>query len=198
MAEELTQETKEPSFNQEQMQQFIQQSVQNSFRDALQSQEEPVKQQETDPWADIINPHIQPKVQQAELRAAAAEDKSDFYSSDEWLVDVEDHFITEDSRKERKELREEVERLFTQQMKAGKPLPRKDILAYLLGNRVLSKKTEYQEAIVKKRTKQQDASLQKARQMQEFSSGNISNYEPQAIHAMTDEKLVETFGNMAF
>src|SRR5438876_5437259 len=97
MAEE-TETTQQPQFDQAAIAEMIKASTREAFAEqqsrdqgrAVQTAPMPQQQQVENPFADFVNPIVQPRLNAANLRAEAAQDKVDFYTSDEWLTELDD------------------------------------------------------------------------------------------------------------
>lgn len=215
MAEETQTEEKQESsgFDEAKMSELIQKNMNASFKELLAEQAKTQQQQtetpqqveapapEPDFWDNLINPKVDGKVASATIAAQAAEDKVDFYSSDEWIEEVEE-WLTEDDPTKRKaekaKLREEIESTFRNLLKSGKGTFRKDIFSYVLGEKIKKDRVKYQENIGKKREKQAEADIQKARRAVDITSGGVSNFSASDIHAMSTEKMLKELGNLTF
>lgn len=200
---ETTENSQQPNLDMSQLETLITNSVNNSFKEAFNSREQETQAQtqatqERDPWADIVEPIVNPRLQQLQLSNEAAQDKIDFYSSDTWLENINEHFTSDDVKKEKAEFRAEIEKTFTNLLRAGKPLPREDIAQYLLGQKVVKQGASYHEAQANKRAKKKEDALKHAQRAVEFQTGNISTYTPQNLFDMDHDKLVENFGSYTF
>ncbi len=212
MAEETTTkdtetpETKEPQFDPVKMSELIKQNVGESVKAALAASQTPQQQtteaaKEPDIWDEILTPRITASTARGNLAAASAEDKVDFYSSDDWLEEVEDFLVEEDPSKrkaEKRAVRDEIERLFDLQVSKGRGLPRTDIFHAVLGEKVKKDKVKYQESIGKKATARQQAELQKAKKGVDIGAGNVNDFTPAEIHAMPMATVLEKYGNIPF
>ncbi len=200
-----------PQFSEEKLAELVKNNVNASLKDVManlnqnqnnvQQQQNVEKEKEPDFWDTFIDGKVNPRVAKAELQSEAAVDKLDYYSSDDWLVELDDFLVEDDPDKRKEEktkIREDIEKYFNNLLKAGRGLPRKDIAAAVLGEKVKKDKIKYQESVVNKSQKKRDSDLQKARGAVSISSGNISNYSPQDIHGMSSEKIIETFGSLTF
>jgi hypothetical protein len=158
--------------------------------------------QTTDPWDEILEPRITRKTQQSSLKADAAEDKVDFYTSDYWLTEVDDILPgdtgTDDLAKSKKDLRDGIEKTFTNLMKQGRATPRADIANFVLGEYIKNNKSTYVESVVKKSSTRKEQELQKARRGVDISAGNITNFTAEQLHKMPQDKIVEQFGDVSF
>jgi hypothetical protein len=164
--------------------------------------ETPNSPQTTDPWDEILEPRITRRTQQSSLKADAAEDKVDFYTSNYWLTEVDDVLPgdtgTEDLAKSKKDLRDGIEKTFNNLMKQGRATPRADIANFVLGEYIKNNKSTYVESVVKKSSTRKEQELQKARRGMDISAGNITNFTPEQLHKMPQEKIVEQFGDVSF
>ena len=192
---------------------LIKQNVSTSVKELLQQQADtstqnqptqiqPVQQaQEPDLWDTILDPKIVPRLQQANIRAEAAEDKVEFYSSDFWSEELES-WLTEDDpdkrKKEKAEFRQEVEKRFSNLLQQGKGFKREAIAHNLLGEKIAKDRTKYEESIGKRRKRQEESALETARKAVSITSGNISNFTPQDIHAMSMDKMLKELGDLQF
>lgn len=157
--------------------------------------------EDKDFWADVIDPRVNPKLAQLGIVAEAAEDKLDFYTSEDWTEEAEE-WLTEDDpvkrKAEKKALRDEIEKAFAANIKNGRNLVRADIFRHVLGDKITKDRTKYQENIGKRKQKQVDSDLAKARRGVDITSGNINGYTPQDIHNMDAAKIEEEFGALQF
>jgi len=211
MAEEYIEGQQEPAVPQlsrEDLEQMIregvgaglQQAVQQSLRQQPVQQQSSQPQQPDNPFREWIDPVVQPGLQQAHLRTMAMEDKVDFYSSDQWVRDVEDHLVgetDEERRKERAELRADIEQYFANFMQQGRPIIRKDLLDYTLGKRIREQSGKYQDAVHKRKSAVQQAELAKARRHVDMG-GSAMDFDPRSVHAMPIEKVQEQYGDFQF
>ncbi len=162
--------------------------------------------QSTDPWDEVLEPRIRKGTQQSNSIAAAAEDKVDFYTSDYWLKEIEE-ILPGDStseegilslQKAKKEIRETLETTFSNLLKQGRGIPRSDIVDFAVGQYVKKNKSTYTEGLVKKSSLQKEREVQKARRGIDIQSGNITNFTPEQLHNMPQDKINEQFGGVLF
>jgi len=205
--------TQQPIFDKAELAKLVKENVGTSFKEALEEQsrqQEFNKTQEAntqkdstqqgDFWDDIINPRVSAKTNAASLAAQAAEDKVDFYTGGDFDT-VDDFLISDDPEergKEKLEIRKKVEETFSNMLKAGKGTYRKDILSYVLGEKLKKDRVAYQESINKRSAKSKQAELEKARRGVDISTGILTNFTPEDIHKMPFEKVVEQFGDIHF
>ena len=206
--DEATDTTTEPTtepLSKADMQAFIKQGVQDSLRETLEQTavqaHQSATQQPDNPFKEWIDPVVNPRLQQAAITAQAAEDKIDFYSSEQWLTELDD-LLPGDSEAEIKSakaaIRESLEKTFTSMLKAGKGTFRKDLIDYEIGKYIRENKSKVQESYTKRRNAKVEAELERARRGVDISSGAISNFQPQDVHGMGWDKLVEQYGNVGF
>ncbi len=191
----------QPSLTKEDIQAAVAESITNSMAN-LKPAERAVTQQEPakDPWEDILNPVLEPKLAQSRLRAEAAEDRAEFYSSDTWLEDANEFLLSDDPTKAKAEkaaLKIDIEKTFNDLIANGRGMKREDIFNYKIGQLVTKKRVEYQESIGKKRSKKQ-SDLERAQKGVEFQTGMVSNYDTAQIFDLPEEKLIEQFGSLTF
>jgi len=219
MAEELvdTVEDKEveskPQLDEVKLSELIKKGMKDSFdelaanqRNTQQSNQQNVQQQSTDPWDEVLEPRIRKGTQQSNSIAAAAEDKVDFYTSDYWLKEIEE-ILPGDStseegiqslQKAKKEIRETLETTFSNLLKQGRGIPRSDIVDFAVGQYVKKNKSTYTDGLVKKSSLQKEREVQKARRGVDIQSGNITNFTPEQLHNMPQDKINEQFGGVLF
>ena len=197
-------------FDEVKMAELIKAGVKDSLKEAMStadtsSNSQPASQSATtttpdNPFQQWIDPLVTPRLNAATLAAQAAEDKVDFYSSDDWLIDIDEHLgsTPEEISKAKREVREEVEKTFTNMLKAGKGTFRKDILSFVMYERIKKDKAKFTETVSKRSNAKKDAELANARRAVDISTGAISNFQPQDIHAMDTAKMLEQFANVAF
>ncbi len=222
MAEETTSESTETQqqssgIDEAKLAELIAKSQQDSIKATLaelrrdaeqqqQYQQQQTQQTEVQPtfWDEQINPRLAPvqrQTQFAMLRAEAAEDKADFYGSDEWTELVESYCTAdtdEELNTQKKELRTKIEETFNNRMKSGNPIPRKDISEWLLGQEIKTNKTKHVEAYTKKRKKAEESELEKARRAVDIGAGNVVNFQPEEVHAMTLEDMQAKYSTLTF
>jgi len=213
MAEETKEETKEESkegtsnFDEAKMAELIKANVSASQKELIaqlkadKEEEKPKEEVKEDFWDEIVNSRTSGKINQANVRAEAAEDKVDFYSSDEWLEGIDDLLpgdSLEEVKKHKKEIRTRLETTFQNMLKAGRGTHRADLLDYELGKYLKENKKAFIETVEKKSTKRKEVELQKARKGVDITAGNVSNFTPSDIHAMSMEKVIEEFGHVGF
>ncbi len=211
--EELTtkEEQESKSFDEKKMAELIAQNVNTSIKEALkdlpqQQAPQPVQQQqqqkvEPDIWDDIVGSRVNPHLANANLQSAIASDKIDFYSSDDWLEEVDNLLLETDPVKrkaEREEIRKDIETKFSNLVSSNRGIPRKDIFSAVIGERVKKDRAKYEEASYTKRNKSKEAELDKARKAVDISSGNISNFNAADVYEMDHAKMLKEYGNVPF
>lgn len=197
-----------PNIDSAQLEELIKQSVSSSFKELEETQRETqrtstsqtdTRQTETtDPWADIVNPLVEPRLAQMQLQTQAAQDKIDFYSSDSWLTELDEHLTSDDTKTEKADFRKEIEKTFSNLMQKGSPLPREDIAKYLLGQKLIKSGTKHYESKNKKAQARRDADLQHAQRAVEFQSGIPTSVQPQKLYDMTFDDIVKEYGTVQF
>lgn len=203
--------TTAPTFDKDEMMNFIKEGTKTALKEAIESAPKTEPRVEStgtaNPFAEWIDPLVTPKLQQAQLTAQAAEDKVDFYSSEEWLTEVDDWLCAEGKsdeetatlrKQEKAAIRADVEKTFQAMLKAGKGTFRKDLLSYVLGEKMKRDKAAFTESIGKRSAKQKEAALDKARRGVDISSGAISNFVAADVHKMDTAKMLEQYGGVAF
>ena len=196
----------QPAFSQADLESMIQRSVQSSlqgaFENALQQarpqappppQAPPVGAE--NPFAEWLNPGLQ----QANLAAAAAADLATFYGSEEWQ-DMDEFLIgdsAEDRKKEKSQMRADIERYFQDMLRAGKPIVRSDIAKFVVGQKLTKDRSAYQESIGKKAKARADDELRNARRRVDISGGQ-ADFDPREIYKMSHEEVVKKFGDISF
>lgn len=110
------------------------------------AQRQPAK---PDPMGDLIAPYFQ----RANLQAAAADDKAEFYSSYSIVKDGDEE---EDEQSVSRSMRKDIEKTFTQLMKEGRPQTREAIYHYLLGKSVATDKKKFMERSSTKKKQEMD------------------------------------------
>lgn len=214
MAEEAKEtidtETEKPAFDEAKMSEMIKANVSTSMKEVIDqlNQNKPVadeprnvQQDNPDFWDDIVNPRVTKHTAKANLAAEAAEDKLDFYTSDDWTEEVEEFLVEDDPTKrkaEKKAIRDEVEKIFKNLISTGRGLPRKDICDAVLAQKLKKDRIKYQEAVVNRHNKRKESDLDKAKRGVDITAGNISNFTPSQIHEMTEEKMLSEFGSYRF
>ena len=205
---ESTETAKQPQLDKATVDELIKTNLKEAIAGLQQQQQatqqvnaQPVQQKEPDFWADILDPHIKAGTAQADLNSAIAMDKVDFYSSDEWLTEV-DEYLTEDDPTKRKtekaNLRKEVERVFDTNVKQNRGLPRSDVLKGVLGHMLIKDPEKFKASASKKATAEKESELDKAKKAVSIGAGNITNFSAADINSMTLEKVQEQFGSMEF
>ncbi len=217
MAEETSEGTTTPSvgLSEEKLAELIKANVDTSMKDALanlraeqESYTTQTKESETSPtiegndfWDGVISRRVDGKVKQANLQAEIAQDKIDFYTSEQWLEEADEWLTEEDPAKrkaEKKALREDIEKAFNGLVQNGRGMPRADIFKAVLGEKITKDRAKYVESIGRKKDKQRETELAQARRGVDISSGNITNFTPADIYKMDHAKLLETFGEVSF
>jgi hypothetical protein len=201
----------QPGFDEAKMAELISKNVNSSLKEAIAAlpQPEPQYQQpqqvdtpvEPDFWDQQINPRVDGKIANVNLRALAAEDKVDFFSSEAWTTELDEMLpgdTPEEIAQHKKEIRLRLEKTFTTMLQSGRGTRRADILDYEVGKYLREKKSEFKDSVVKKAGKSREAELEKARRGVDISSGNISNFTAQDIHDMDFERVVKEFGQVGF
>src|SRR5438132_1284255 len=127
-----------PTLNEEKLGELIK----KGFKESLDSYTQDTQQAQTvqstepkDPWDEVLEPRISRRTQQSNITAQSAEDKADFYTSDFWLTELDDllpgDLDTDEGKlalsKAKKEVRENIEQTFSNLVKQGRGIPRKDI-----------------------------------------------------------------------
>lgn len=140
-----------------------------------------------DALAEIIAPYARQASARAELMAALASDKADFYTSGD-----------PDDLAERLELKEEIERRSDVLARAGRALPRVDIMRHLIGEKA--------EEVVKKRQERRAKRAAPAYDAQDLAADGVSNRPgPSSTLTMerawdlaSEDKLEKALENKAF
>lgn len=207
MAEE-TQDTQQEAtpagLSQDQLESMIRNGTKAAMQEALQDIPRPQPAQPAqpeNPFQQWVDPLVKPGLQQAQLQAEIAQDKADFYSSDLWLDEVDDHLISDDPkerRQEKSDLRKQVEKLFEDNIKAGQPRTREALMTYLLGQRAITKKADLRSAQSRREQKSKDADLDKARRGVDISAGLISDFSPQSVQEMSLEDMRKKYAEVSF
>ena len=199
--------TSPPQFDQEALAKLVADQVDKSFKEAVTNAQQSTTQQvntnvpEKLPFQDFVDPIVGPRIANAQLQAEIAADKADFYSSDAWLADADEFLIEDDADKrkiEKAALRAEVERVFNNAVKAGKGVPRSDVLSFVIGEKLKKDRIAYQESINKRVSNREATKLEAARRQTDLSTGNVSSFDPASIHAMSTEKMLEQYGKLEF
>ncbi len=214
MAEEVenienTEVESKPQLDESKLSELIKKGLKDSFDELATNQRNNQPQQEvqsTDPWEEVLGPRIRKGTQASDNRSAAAEDKVDFYTSDYWLKDIDDILPGDSNTEEgiislnkaKKEIRETLETTFSNLLKQNRGIPRSDIVDFAVGQYVKKNKSSYIEGLSKKSSLQKEREVQKARKGVDIQSGNISNFAPDQIHKMSQEKINEEFGGVQF
>jgi len=200
--------TPAPAFDQEQMMALIKEGVKSTIKEVAESApkleprvEPKPSESEANPFSQWIDPLVNPKLAAATLQAQAAEDKVDFYSSEQWLTEL-DELLPGDTEAEIKaakaEIRKRLETTFTQMLNAGKGTFRREILDYEVGKYTRENKEKVAASHVKRNSAKSEAALEKARRGVDIGAGALSNFTPQSIHEMDTEKMLEQYGGVAF
>lgn len=189
---------------------FIQAQTTQAFQKAreenpvvVQHQEQPVQQQpQQDFWADIINPRIQPQIQQSQMAAAAAIDMANFYNSDEWdqvddLLDDGDMTVKE-LKQEKAKIKREVEKTFEDMMKQGRGTSRAAILDYVMGKELRSNADTYRKKAVKRSDKTRQQELANARRGSDIAASGISSMGRDDIMNMGDDDFDKLWSGVTF
>src|SRR6266446_1844631 len=201
-------ESKQPQLDEVKLSELIKKGLKDSFdeltndqRNSQQSTQQSTQTQSTDPWDEVLEPRIRKGTQQSNSIAAAAEDKVDFYTSDYWLKEIDEILPGDDTedgkvslQKAKKEIRDTLETTFSNLLKQGRGIPRSDIVDFAVGQYVKKNKSTYTEGLVKKSSLQKEKEVQKARRGVDIQSGNISNFSPEQLHNMPQDKINEQFG----
>jgi len=203
-------ETKTPAFDEAKLQESIRDNIRQSLEEytrverETRLQEQQAKKVEEDPgddfWDKIIDPKVNKKVASSTVAAEAAQDKVDFYTSDEWLTESEAWLVSEDPedrRKEKAELRDKVEKYFNNLLKSGRGMPRADLFNAVLGEKIKKDKTKFEENIGKRNKRKLDDELQQAQRGVDLTSV-MASYTPESVHKMDWEKVEETYGSLVF
>jgi hypothetical protein len=98
------------------------------------------QQQAQQQLRELINPFVEPKVNEAMFAANDAKDYVDFYNNN----DVESSY------------RKQVEDTFSELKKGGRPLPRKDIMKYLYGDEFVKDPEKFTEKQLSRKKEQLD------------------------------------------
>jgi len=205
-------ESKQPQLDEVKLSELIKKGLKDSFdeltndqRNSQQSTQQSTQTQSTDPWDEVLEPRIRKGTQQSNSIAAAAEDKVDFYTSDYWLKEIDEILPGDDTedgkvslQKAKKEIRDTLETTFSNLLKQGRGIPRSDIVDFAVGQYVKKNKSTYTEGLVKKSSLQKEKEVQKARRGVDIQSGNISNFSPEQLHNMPQDKINEQFGGVLF
>ena len=200
MPEEIV-ETPE-TFNKEELARFIKEGVQNSIRElAAQPKVETPTPDKENPFQEWIDPIVNPRLARASLQAQSAEDRVEFYTSDEWLTGI-DSLLAGDSSEEvslaKKAIKDDLEKTFSDMVRAGKGTFRKDLLNLSIGKYIRENHAKVAESYVKRSSVKKEAELDKARRSVDMGSGTMSNFTPQDIHSMDTQKMLEDFGEVSF
>lgn len=216
MAEEVKDEAK-LALDESKIAELIKQNVSSSMKEVTEALSKQNTQQvytppqeeedvSTDAWDEIISPRVERHTKKsldassrAALQAEAAEDKADFYSSDLWVVDLEDFFTSDDPaerRKEKADFRKELEERFSNLLKSGRGMKREEIAQYMIGSSENRKK--YTENQTKKQKKQDEQDGLKAQRNVDIGSFSISNFDAQSIHDMDFDEVAKKFGSYTF
>lgn len=102
----------------------------------------------------FITPFVEPSLNEAKFTSADAKDYVSFYTNND----------------DAKEYQEEVEKLFEQASKANRPLPRRDILNYIIGREYKTDPDKFTEKLTSKKK----AQLERASQATDFGATNMS------------------------
>ncbi|SRR6266516_6775631 len=208
---ETTTETIEstPALNEEKLGELIKKGFKESLDSYTQSTQQSTQQQSTeakDPWDEVLEPRISKRTQQSNITAQSAEDKADFYTSDFWLTELEELLPgdteTDEGKlalsKAKKEVRENIETTFSNLVKQGRGIPRKDIADFAIGQYIKKNKASYMEGVSKKSSLRKEMEVKKAQRAVDMNTGNISNFSPEQIHKMEQSKIDEQFGSVLF
>jgi len=202
-------ETKTPVLDEGKLGEMIRQGLKDGLSElqrGTQNSNTNVRDEPKDAWDEILDPRINKKTSQATLRADAAEDKVDFYTSDYWLKEI-DELLPGDSNTEdgivelnkaKKAVREKLESTFTNLLKQGRGIPRTDIVDFALGQYIKESKGTYTDGIIKKSSLKKQKEVEKARRGVDMSSGNISSFSAEQLHKMPQDKINEEFGSLLF
>ena len=197
-----------PQFDEAKLSEMIKKGVQDSLKEAIATQQTTQqttkvedKSTETDPFDAWLNPKIDTKVASATLAAQSAEDKADFYSSEFWLTEVDEHLLgdtPEELKAAKTELRKSLESTFTNMIKQGRGTPRADLVLFEIGKYNKANKGKIDESITKRSKAKQEAELEKARRGVDIGVGALSNFQPQDVHGMKWDDIAEKYGQLAF
>ncbi|SRR6266568_963833 len=211
MAEEIEStsenvETTQPTLNEEKLGELIKKGFKESLESLGQQSQQQTAQEPKDPWDEVLEPRINKRTQQSNITAQSAEDKVDFYTSDYWLTELDEmlpgDLDTDEGKvalsKAKREVREKIETTFSNLVKQGRGIPRKDIADFAVGQYIKKNKTSYIEGVSKKSSLKKEMEVTKAKRAVDMSTGNISNFSPEQIHKMDQSKIDEQFGNVLF
>jgi hypothetical protein len=157
----------------ERAQEFIKSQVQTEF-ERLQAQRapapDPVQGRSTEDIArqqlrEAIDPIYRGDIDQARFVSQDAKDYVDFYSDPE-----------------SREYKEEVERIFAEANKAGRPMPRRDIQRWLIGKEVIEQPDKYSERVSARKQRELDR------------AGNAQDF---GVGAAARQKADQTFANFS-
>lgn len=130
---------------------------------------------------DLIDPIVQPALQEARLTAASAMDYARFYSSNPDAVEYKD----------------DIEELFKKGVESGRAVDRESLASYVLGQKL----RKDPEAVMKKFQEKQ-AQIERAKQGIDFGngSGGVQRqvFDPVAYAAMSDEQQLALLGDVEF
>jgi hypothetical protein len=169
MAEETDDLAKVQEFIKSQVETYFQEQVaktpvvQQQQQQSQQVQEDAAQKQ----LRELISPFVEPGVSAARLDAADSLDYAKFYTNNPEAAEYQD----------------QVEKTFEALKKAGRPLPRADILAHTIGKELTSNRDAFTEKLIAKR----QAALERAEQ-----AGDIGSY------SITKAKADGTFGTGNF
>ncbi len=180
----------------------VRDSTREAFQEVLQASPPPQRPApvEQNPFAEFINPLVEPRIRAASLQGEAAQDKVDFYTSDEWLLDIDDHLgsTPEEVKAAKAEVRAEVEKTFTDMLRAGKGTFRKDILSYVMYERIKKNKTKFNDTVAARAKRKAEADIETARRGVDIATTTAMNFSREDIEKLSDEDMMKQFGDLAF
>lgn len=205
-----------PGFDEAKLADMIQAQASQAFSQVLQSRDEQAAQQyqqslvreqalqsrqgQADPLAEWIKPYVAPGMQQSAMQSAAAMDLAEFYQSEEWdnldnLLD-DGEMSQADLRKEKQDIKKEVEETFKTLMQEGRPTNRKSLLQFVVGKRITNDQETFVKRASKKAVKAQANELEKARRQADPLASTVSSLSPAEIYALPEDKFNTLFGDM--
>jgi len=129
------------------------------------------QQQAQQQLRDLISPFVDPGINEAKLTAADARDYVDFYNSN----DVEVTY------------KQQVEETFNELKKMGRPLPRTDIMNYLVGKEYRADPDKF----TAKQSERKKAQLDRAITASDFGSGAVDRQRNESMFTNFDSLSVE-------
>lgn len=196
LAEMVSAQT-QAAFNQVLQQRDEQQQAQ--YAQALQ-QQQATQQRQADPLGDWVKPYLAPGLQQSAIQAAAAMDLAEFYQSAEWdaldtLLD-DGEMEAAELRKEKQDIKREVEETFQTLLREGRPTNRKSLLQFVMGKRITGDQEKFVARASKKAARTQATALDRARRQADPLASTVASLSPQEIYALPEDKFNTLFGDM--